>query len=381
MNGLKIVFVNQAFGFITIDIVNEFAKEFDKVAVIYGDLRVQDVPVDSRVILSKVVEKSRKSHTSRFIRWFIASLQIFFLLITKYRKYEIFYFSVPPFAYLGSLFLRRRFSLLMWDVYPDALKIINVSEKNVIYRWWVSVNRKLFKRAHRIYTIGESLAMQMAQYVSRERIEVIPLWTGLHNVEPVARQDNNFIASQGLAGKFIVLYSGNIGPTYPINSLIEAASFTSDDPDIVYLVIGRGTHFEIARTKANENGLVNCIFLPFQPDEILQFVLAAADISVVMIDEKVASASIPSKVYNLLAVGSPLLTIAPEQSEISNLVETYHNGRNFTKDDIHEIARFVREMKSSPAVLKGYGINSRKAAEFYTPANAKKYLQHYLKES
>jgi hypothetical protein len=381
LNGRKIVFVNQAFGFITIDIVNEFAKEFDKVAVIYGDLRVQDVPVDSRVILSKVVEKSRKSHTRRFIRWFVASLQIFFLLLTKYRRYEIFYFSVPPFAYLGSLFIRHRFSLLMWDVYPDALKIINVSENNVIYRWWASVNRKLFKRVYRIYTIGESLAGQMAQYISHEKIEVIPLWTGLHDILPVTKKDNQFIAQQGLEGKFIVLYSGNIGPTYPISSLIEAASFTSDDPDIVYLVIGRGTNFEMTRTMAREKGLANCMFLPFQPDEMLQYVLSASDISVVMIDEKVASASIPSKVYNLLAVGSPLLTIAPDQSEISNMVKTHNNGRNFPKDDIQGIASFIKEMKYSPEVLTEYSINSSKAADLYTPANAKKYLQQYLKGS
>ena len=46
MPSRNIVFVNQACGFITIDIINAFAEKFGKVAVIYGDIRVQDVPLN-----------------------------------------------------------------------------------------------------------------------------------------------------------------------------------------------------------------------------------------------------------------------------------------------------------------------------------------------
>ena len=186
MKNRKIVFVNQACGFITIDILNAFAQEFEQVAIIYGDIRIQDIEIDKRVIKSKVIEKTRRSNAGRFARWLIASIQIFFLLITKYRKYEIFYFSVPPFAYLASLFIKRRFSLLMWDVYPDALKIVNVSEQQFLYRTWTKINRKLFARAYRIYTIGDSLANQLAQYTEREKVKVIPLWSGITNIQPVS---------------------------------------------------------------------------------------------------------------------------------------------------------------------------------------------------
>ena len=154
-NKRKIVFVNQACGFITIDIINAFAPVY-QTAVIFGDIREQDVPLHPDVRTSKIIEKSRKSNLLRFIRWFIASIQIFILLATKYRKYEIFYFSVPPFAYFSSLLLKRKYSILMWDVYPDALKIVGVTSNNIIYQLWVRINKYLFSKAYKIYTIAVS---------------------------------------------------------------------------------------------------------------------------------------------------------------------------------------------------------------------------------
>lgn len=378
MNNRKIVFINQAFGFITIDIVNEFAREFGKVAVIYGDLRVQDVPVDSRITLSKVIEKSRKSNISRFARWLIASIQIFVLLITKYRKYEIFYFSVPPFAYLSSLFIKRRFSLLMWDVYPDALKIVNIPEHHFLYRTWSKINRKLFTRAYRIYTIGDSLAIQLSQYVSSERIIVIPLWSGITNIQPVPKADNPFIKQYRLEGKFIVQYSGNFGPTYNIETILEVANRTRNEREIIYLIIGRGLKYEKVKRIIKEENLENCMLLEFQPDNMIRYSLSAADLSVVLIEDKVANVSIPSKVYNLMAVGSPILSISPGTSEINKLASKYKNGRNFENNDIAGIIEFILSMKNSPTMLEEFKKNSLIASKEFTSANANKFLVDYL---
>ena len=280
----KIVFVNQATGYLAIDIINEFAKEFDIVGVIYGDIRIQDVELNPRVRKSKIIEKSRKSNFARLLRWFIASVQIFFLLITKYCKYEIFYFSVPPFAYFSSLILRRRFSLLMWDVYPDALKSVGVSENGIIYRLWKRVNKHLFLKANHIYTIGEGPANLMAKYIAKDKIIIIPLWTGLLNLRPIVKETNPFILETKLSGKFIVQYSGNMGQTHNIESLIEVARLTKDDTGIVYLFIGRGQKFELVKELILKYDLINCILLPFQSDNIIQYSLAAADLSIILID-------------------------------------------------------------------------------------------------
>ena len=373
----RIVFVNQATGYLTIDIINEFVREFDKVAVIYGDIRVQDIDLNPRVLRSKVIEKSRKSNLKRFNRWFIASLQIFLLLLFRYRKYEIFYFSVPPFAYLLSLVIRRRFSVLMWDVYPDALIMAGISDRNPVYRVWSKVNMILFKRAYKVFTIGEVLKDQMSRYVIPGKITVIPLWSGLADCKPVKKADNPFISEQKLEGKFIIQYSGNLGAGHNIETLIQTAVLTRYDEQIFYLITGRGSKIEAVKTMIKKYGLSNCRVLPFQPDNMIRYSLAAADLSVVLVEDKIAGVSIPSKVYNLMAVGSPIISIAPETSEISKLVLRFGNGRNFEKDNVEGLAEFIFEMKDSPEMLRSFRERSIRASVEFTRENAHKFLEIY----
>ncbi len=143
----KIVFVNQSTGYLTIDIINSFAKHYDEVHVIYGNIRVQDIEIDKKVKYTRILKKSRSSHITRFLAWFAASIQVFFILLFRFRKYEIFYVSLPPFAYLSSLLLPNRFSLLMFDVYPDVLKMLNIKETNFIYRMWAEMEQEIIYKS------------------------------------------------------------------------------------------------------------------------------------------------------------------------------------------------------------------------------------------
>ncbi len=373
----QIVFVNQATGYLTIDIINCFAEEFDKVAVIYGDIRYQDTPLHPNVIHSKVIEKSRKSNFQRLFRWVVATLQIFYLLITKYRRYEIFYFSVPPFAYLSSLLLRRRFTILMWDVYPDALTMIGIKEKNLIYRLWGKANEKLFKRAYKLYTIGDALKEKMTEYVKSNKIFVVPIWSGISGESECRKAENPFIRKHNLEGKFIIQYSGNIGAGHNIETLIEAAKLTVNDEEILYLIVGRGTKMDTARYLIKKYNLTNCRLLSFQPDDMIKYSLSAADLNVVLIEDKLAKVSIPSKVYNLMAVGSPIISIAPQDSEICKMINLFGNGRNFEKNDVKALVTFIRSMKKSPGSIESYRERSFRASQCFQPANSKRILEIY----
>ncbi|MGQ3088141.1 hypothetical protein, partial [Flavobacterium sp.] len=82
----KIVFINQATGYLTIDIINEFAKDYDEVALIAGSIRVQDIPLDRKVKWSKITKYDRGNPKKKFLSWLIGTIQIFFLLLFRYRR-------------------------------------------------------------------------------------------------------------------------------------------------------------------------------------------------------------------------------------------------------------------------------------------------------
>lgn len=73
----KIVFINQATGYLTIDIVNAFAGKFDEVVLITGSIRVQDTYLKPGIKIVQIARYNRGSNLKKAFSWIVASFQIF----------------------------------------------------------------------------------------------------------------------------------------------------------------------------------------------------------------------------------------------------------------------------------------------------------------
>ena len=102
--------------------------------------------------------------------------------------------------------------------------------------------------------------------------------------------------------------------------------------------------------------------------------LAAADVAVVTLSDGASGVSVPSKTYNLMAAGAPLLCIASPQTELSRLVETYDNGRCFRRDDLQGMQDYLEKLASDPARCAELRRNSLRASRDFTPENARIYV-------
>ncbi|MDO9153323.1 MAG: hypothetical protein Q7U47_06405 [Paludibacter sp.] len=124
----KVVLVNQSTGYLMIDIANAYTSEYDEVVLMAGSVKTMERELNRNVYVKKIIAYNRNSGIKRLISWLWACLQIFFLLLFKYRHHEIVYFTNPPMAYLSSLFLQNKFSVVIYDTYPDALKNLGIKE-------------------------------------------------------------------------------------------------------------------------------------------------------------------------------------------------------------------------------------------------------------
>ena len=124
----------------------------------------------------------------------------------------------------------------------------------------------------------------------------------------------------------------------------------------------------------NEKQLKNCTFLDYQPIDMLPFSLASADLGVVTLNEETALTSVPSKTFNLLAVGSPLLCIAPEKAEIARIVSKYENGFVCPASNPRKIAEYIVDLSINSDLHKDMSIASLEAAKEFTKENAYLYL-------
>ena len=370
----KVVLINQSTGYLMIDIVNAYRDKYDKVALIAGSVKVSERELDDAVAIDKIIAYDRSSSIKRFLTWVIGTIQIFFKLLLKYRGYEVVYVTNPPMSYLLSTIINRPFSVIVYDIYPDALKNIGIKEKNIFYKFWVKHNKKCLKKAKCVFTLSEGMGKQLEQYVEHSKIKIIPNWPASEKFKKVPKDKNPFIKEHGLEGKFIVLYSGNIGYTHNVEYLIEVANVLKHENDISFLIIGEGKKKKYLEDKVKEYGLSNCMFMTWQAPEVLPYSLGAADIGVITLNDETAKVSVPSKTYNLLSAGTPLLCITPESSELEILVRQYVNGKCFDKKDVRNMAEYVTQMRNDVEMQKKMSDNSLMASKNFTKSNAKEYV-------
>ncbi len=377
----KIVFINQATGYLTIDIINEFAKEFDEVALITGSIRIQDTFLDNKVTVSYIIKYNRGNTIKKSLSWLIGTIQIFVLLMVRYRKYEVFYFTIPPTAYLQALHFKSPFSILVYDIYPEALLNLGFSKNSALYKWWAKRNKMIFARAHKVFTISDKMRSKILEYSVRSDIAVIPNWSSFSGFARIKKENNKLTAQYNLQEKFIVQYSGNIGLTHKVEVLIEVAELLGSSDGIVFLIIGRGERMNTIENMIIKRGLKNCLLLPFRNDDELFDSLCAADLAVVTLDDKTPDVSVPSKTYNIMAAGIPVMAIAARNSEIANVIDKHENGKSFDKCDLDGMCKFIIELKNDPAYNNLLSEKSLSAAQNYTSSNAKKYCDVYLNKS
>jgi len=373
MNNL--VIVCQSAGFLMADIANEALRKYDDVVLLTSGCKSMERPLSSSVKIDYIAQYDRSSTGKRVLSWLKATFQVLHKILWHYRNYEVYYFSNPPTSYFCTLLLRNKFRIAIWDLYPDGLMTINISDKSVVSRIWAWCDRKAFNKAERVVTIAESMKQQMTKYCPAEHIAIAPLWSGSSQFRPMEKEENTFVKENGLEGKFIVLYSGNIGWSHDVDVLVEVANVLKDVNDIVFLIIGDGKKKNIIAQMINDYGLTNVMMLPFQPVEKLPYSLASADLGVVTLDEKVARVAIPSKTFNLMAVGAPILAIANKETEMYRMLTRYGNGCCIPKQKIEGIASFICKLKDDKELLLQYRNNSLRAMDNHTYKNAEIYFK------
>lgn len=361
----EIVIINQSPNYLMRDIAQVFTGQYEEI-VMLGAWSVNDMKTD----IIKAYDK--RSMTKRLITCLIATIQIFWKVIWKYRDFELFIVSNPPTAPFLPLMVRNHFSLLIFDIYPDVLVNQHIlSSKNLIIRWWRKANKKVYARAERVFTISEGMKECLCQYVEADKIKIVPLWPNNVQIHQIKKCDNIFIREHHLEHRFVVLYSGNLGSTHRMDVLVDVAEIVKD---AFFLIIGEGAKKKLIEEKIEKESCENVLLLPFQPLEKLSHVLSSADIAVVTLETGASQMSIPSKIFNLMAVGAPIMGIASPESALGKLIEKYEMGKTFSPDDIEGMAAFVREVKSNTILKDRLSRNAQSASSHFTNENARLFI-------
>ena len=165
-----------------------------------------------------------------------------------------------------------------------------------------------------------------------------------------------------LAGKFVFGYVGTHGRCHALEHLLDAAAFITDS-DVTILMAGGGEDKGRLDRVIEEQGLVNIVSLPMQPKEVMPDIWAMCDVAIVHLkNDPVFSTVIPSKIFEALAMGKPLIYSGPE-GEASQLIADTGCGFICPPESGAELAKGMEDFKrviSASPTLEGRCVESAK---------------------
>lgn len=379
----KVVLINQHTTYIFIDIINSFCKEYDEVVLLAGVVRPMAIPLNPKVKIVSIPTYNKKNIVTRIISWFLGFVKSVYLLNFNYRKHDVFVSTNPPLNNFITLFCKNKVSLLVYDVYPDGLIAAGfITKNNLIYKIWASLNRKAFKKFKSIVAITNGMAKLLSLYVESSKILVVPAWANqsISNVNN-SYETNEFITKFNLKDKFLIIYSGNLGIKHDLESLLELAKNLTDYKNIEVLIIGEGFKKSMIEDLIIKNNITNCQLLPYLPASMFLSMLKAMQVGVVSLEKETSQISIPSKTFNILGVGKPIICLGTKESDLAELLEANQVGMSFTSDSKEEITSFVIKLYSDKSYYTKLTENASKLSLKFSYKNADVILNDHLEKS
>jgi len=253
---------------------------------------------------------------------------------------------IVPIVALVAAVRRRPLVVIAQDIYPEVMFAHGMIGRD---RWSAKLLMKVFRWAYRraaaVVSLGPTMSERLREKgVSADRIVEISNWaTG---EQSVVRGAGNRLRNQwGLDGKFVLLYSGNLGIAHDIETPLRAvAAARGRAPELVFLIVGKGSRLRQARQLVERLGLEGTVqFRELVPFELLPHTLGLADMALVTLGKGFEGLVVPSKALGYMARAVPTMYIGPP-SDISGLLEQSSGGVWFPNGDCEAIADSLCEL-------------------------------------
>ena len=188
------------------------------------------------------------------------------------------------------------------------------------------------------------------------KLVVTPPWPHDDHLEVVPHDRNPFREKHGLAGKRVIMFSGNMSIASPLTAILEAGLRFQDRDDLVFMFIGGGGGKKAVERFIAEHKPNNMRVLPYQPLVELRYSLSSADVHVVAVGDAIVGICHPCKVYGAMAVARPIILLGPDPCHISDIIRDHNVGWHVAQGDTDGAAKVIQSILDTDLkILKQMG--------------------------
>lgn len=326
--------------------------------------------IDVFKVTSKV--RNKNSLLTRVFGSVFLAIALSWQVLRHVRRNDTVFAVTNPFLLVLAmrfirLFKKFDYVLLVHDVFPENTVPAGLLKPgSVAYRILKAVFDWSYAKADRLIVLGRDMKNLVSGKIkTSEQIHIVENWYDDELTETVDF-DRNVYCQRNLDNKILIGFAGNIGRLQNLQGFVNTYA-KIDNGNIVLSVIGHGACEEqVKREIKNAKKQADFIFMGARPRVEQSMFIESFDIGLITLAKGMYGLGTPSKTYNLLALGKPILFVGDKGSEIDLLIKETDIGWSFDWSELDALKLFLTNLKEVDAVKS---LNAaRLANERYTSA-------------
>jgi colanic acid biosynthesis glycosyl transferase WcaI len=245
---------------------------------------------------------------------------------------------------------RKPFVFELRDIWPASITAVGAMEKSIVIRALEKLELFLYRQADCIISLTESFKTELiGRGINKDKISVVLNGVDLSQYSP--REKDKLLESKyKLEHKLVIGYIGTHGMAHALGNILDAAELLSSNANICFLFAGGGAELDSLRDNVAKRNLSNVIILGRQDKQIMPSIWSLCDVSLVHLkDVDLFRSVIPSKIFESMGMGIPILIAVPE-GEATRLVATCEAGLVVKPEAPDKLVEAIQSLYNNPDI-------------------------------
>jgi glycosyltransferase involved in cell wall biosynthesis len=274
---------------------------------------------------------------------------------------------------LGTL-RRIPFVTELADLFSGSVVAVGAMKPGLFVKILEKLELFIYRKSAAIVALTEAFRTDLvSRNVDPGKISVVINGVDLPRYSPRPRSVE-MAEAFGLRDRFVVGYVGTLGMAHGLETVLDAAELMRDD-SVCFVFVGDGAAKANLVEKTRNRNLKNVIFIPNQPKARMPEAWSLCDVALVHLkNEPLFRTVIPSKIFEAMAMGLPLLAAIPN-GEAAKIIEREKAGVIVPPGDPPALVEAIRRLRDDDQARQAFATCSLAAAPRYSrERQAKKML-------
>lgn len=257
---------------------------------------------------------------------------------------------------------RRPFVLELGDIWPASIVAVGAMQDSFLIRLMERLELFLYRRSDAIVALTPSFKKNLvSRGIDGNKISIVINGVDTSRFQRSPR-DDALAAEWGIGDSFVIGYIGTHGMAHGLSNVLNAAAHLDDNERVKFLFVGDGAERDDLISQAADRNLDNVLFVSSQPREKMPNIWSVCDVALVHLrDSEVFSEVIPSKIFEAMAMGLPILLVT-HKGIASDIVLSIRSGLWVPAERPVDLANLAASLSGRKRLLELLGRNGEKAS-------------------